>query len=52
MIATWGREGFEGNTIWRLKFAHKAAPALASFANSSLAPFIIRIKASAKEDCR
>lgn len=47
----WGVEGFEEITIRHSKFAaqrfaHKAAPALTSFANSSPAPFIAGIKAA------
>ena len=47
----WGVEGFEEITIRHSKFAaqrfaHEAAPALASFANSSPAPFIAGIKAA------
>ncbi|MFX8389453.1 DUF932 domain-containing protein, partial [Acinetobacter baumannii] len=44
----WGVENFEEITIRHSKFAaqrfaHEAAPALASFANSSPAPFIAGI---------
>ncbi|RUZ96676.1 DUF932 domain-containing protein [Mesorhizobium sp. M7A.F.Ca.US.001.02.1.1] len=47
----WGVEGFEEITIRHSKFAaqrfaHQAAPALTSFANSSPAPFIAGIKAA------
>ncbi|MBB3396111.1 DUF932 domain-containing protein [Rhizobium sp. BK060] len=47
----WGTENFEGITIRHSKFAaqrfaHEAAPALTSFANSSPAPFIAGIKAA------
>ena len=47
----WGVEGFEEITIRHskfaaLRFAHEAAPALTSFANSSPAPFIAGIKAA------
>lgn len=47
----WGTENFEEITIRHSKFAaqrfaHEAAPALASFANSSPAPFIAGIKAA------
>jgi len=47
----WGVEGFEEITIRHSKFAaqrfaHEAAPALASFANSSPAPFVAGIKAA------
>ena len=47
----WGVENFEQITIRHSKFAaqrfaHEAAPALASFANSSPAPFIAGIKAA------
>lgn len=47
----WGVEGFEEITIRHSKFAaqrfaHEAAPALTSFANSSPAPFIAGIKAA------
>lgn len=47
----WGVEGFEEISIRHSKFAaqrfaHEAAPALASFANSSPAPFIAGIKAA------
>ncbi len=47
----WGVENFEEITIRHSKFAaqrfaHEAAPALASFANSSPAPFIAGIKAA------
>jgi hypothetical protein len=49
----WGVENFEQTTIRHSKFAaqrfaHEAAPALTSFANSSPAPFIAGIK-SARE---
>jgi hypothetical protein len=47
----WGVEGFEEISIRHSKFAaqrfaHKAAPALTSFANSSPAPFVAGIKAA------
>lgn len=47
----WGTENFEEITIRHSKFAaqrfaHEAAPALISFANSSPAPFIAGIKAA------
>ncbi|MRX34594.1 MULTISPECIES: DUF932 domain-containing protein [Aminobacter] len=47
----WGVEGFEEISIRHskfaaLRFAHEAAPALTSFANSSPAPFIAGIKAA------
>lgn len=47
----WGVENFEEITIRHSKFAaqrfaHEAAPALRSFANSSPAPFIARMKAA------
>lgn len=47
----WGVENFEQITIRHSKFAaqrfaHEAAPALTSFANSSPAPFIAGIKAA------
>ena len=47
----WGVENFEEITIRHSKFAaqrfaHEAAPALTSFANSSPAPFIAGIKAA------
>ena len=47
----WGVEGFKEITIRHSKFAaqrfaHEAAPALTSFANSSAAPFIAGIKAA------
>ncbi|TCR74093.1 DUF932 domain-containing protein [Rhizobium sp. BK376] len=47
----WGTENFEEITIRHSKFAaqrfaHEAAPALSSFANSSPAPFIAGIKAA------
>lgn len=47
----WGVEGFEEITIRHSKFAaqrfaHEAAPALRSFANSSPAPFVAGIKAA------
>jgi hypothetical protein len=47
----WGVENFEEITIRHSKFAaqrfaHEAAPALASFANSSPAPFVAGIKAA------
>ncbi|WP_411962632.1 DUF932 domain-containing protein [Mesorhizobium sp. CO1-1-11] len=47
----WGVEGFEEISIRHSKFAaqrfaHEAAPALTSFANSSPAPFIAGIKAA------
>ena len=47
----WGVENFEEITIRHSKFAaqrfaHEAAPALTSFANSSPAPFITGIKAA------
>ncbi len=47
----WGTENFEEITIRHSKFAaqrfaHEAAPALTSFANSSAAPFIAGIKAA------
>ena len=47
----WGVENFEEITVRHSKFAaqrfpHEAAPALASFANSSPAPFIAGIKAA------
>lgn len=47
----WGVEGFEEITIRHSKFAaqrfaHEAAPALTSFANSSPAPFVAGIKAA------
>jgi len=47
----WGVEGFEETTIRHSKFAaqrfaHEAAPALASFATSSPAPFVAGIKAA------
>ena len=47
----WGVEDFEEITIRHSKFAaqrfaHEAAPALTSFANSSPAPFIAGIKAA------
>ena len=47
----WGVENFEEITIRHSKFAaqrfaHEAAPALTSFANSSTAPFIAGIKAA------
>ncbi|MBB3565590.1 hypothetical protein FHX06_006960 [Rhizobium sp. BK512] len=47
----WGTEQFEEITIRHSKFAgerfaHEAAPALASFANSSPAPFVAGIKAA------
>ena len=59
----WGVENFEEITIRHSKFAaqrfaHEAAPALTSFANSSPAPFIAGIKAARErivarsdEDC-
>ena len=47
----WGAEGFEEISIRHSKFAanrfaHEAAPALESFANSSPAPFMAGIKAA------
>ena len=47
----WGAEGFEEISIRHSKFAanrfaHEAAPALETFANSSPAPFMVGIKAS------
>jgi len=47
----WGTENFEEITIRHSKFAaqrfaHEAAPALTSFANSSAAPFVAGIKAA------
>jgi len=47
----WGVEGFEEISIRHSKFAaqrfaHEAAPALTSFANSSPAPFVAGIRAS------
>jgi hypothetical protein len=47
----WGAEGFEEISIRHSKFAanrfaHEAAPALETFANSSPAPCMARIKAS------
>lgn len=47
----WGVEGFEEISMRHSKFAaqrfaHEAAPALASFANSSPAPFVAGIKAA------
>jgi hypothetical protein len=47
----WGVEGFEEITIRHSKFAaqrfaHEAAPALMSFAQSSPAPFLLSIKAA------
>lgn len=47
----WGVEGFEEITIRHSKFAaqrfaHEAAPALTSFANSSPAPFVAGMKAA------
>lgn len=47
----WGVEGFEEITIRHSKFAthrfaHQAAPALTSFANSSPAPFVAGIRAA------
>lgn len=47
----WGVEGFEEITMRHSKFAaqrfaHEAAPALTSFANSSPAPFVAGIKAA------
>jgi hypothetical protein len=47
----WGVEGFEEISIRHSKFAaqrfaHEAAPALTSFANSSPAPFVTGIKAA------
>ena len=47
----WGVEGFEEITIRHSKyaasrFAHEAAPALTSFANSSPAPFVAGIRAA------
>ncbi|MBX4893472.1 DUF932 domain-containing protein [Rhizobium lentis] len=50
----WGTENFEEITIRHSKFAaqrfaHEAAPALASFANSSPAPFIAGIKAAREQ---
>ncbi|MDK4741365.1 DUF932 domain-containing protein (plasmid) [Rhizobium sp. CB3171] len=47
----WGAENFEEITIRHSKFAaerfaHEAAPALTSFANSSPAPFVAGIKAA------
>ncbi|MBS7701435.1 DUF932 domain-containing protein [Chelatococcus sp. YT9] len=47
----WGADGFEEITIRHSKFAaqrfaHEAAPALTSFANSSPAPFVAGIKAA------
>lgn len=47
----WGTENFEEITIRHSKFAaqrfaHEAAPALTSFANSSPAPFVAGIKAA------
>lgn len=47
----WGVEGFQEITIRHSKFAaqrfaHEAAPALTSFANSSPAPFVAGIKAA------
>ena len=47
----WGAEGFEEISIRHSKFAanrfaHEAAPALETFANSSAAPFMAGIKAS------
>ena len=47
----WGVEGFEEITIRHSKFAaarfaHEAAPALTTFANSSPAPFVAGIKAA------
>jgi hypothetical protein len=47
----WGSENFEEITIRHSKFAadrfaHEAAPALASFANSSPAPFVAGIRAA------
>jgi len=47
----WGVEGFEEISIRHSKFAaqrfaHEAAPALTSFANSSSAPFVAGIKAA------
>ena len=52
----WGVENFEEITIRHSKFAaqrfaHEAAPALTSFANSSPAPFIAGIKCRAGTDC-
>lgn len=49
----WGTENFEEITIRHSKFAaqrfaHEAAPALTSFANSSPAPFIAGIKAASE----
>ena len=50
----WGVENFEEITIRHSKFAaqrfaHEAAPALTSFANSSPAPFIAGIKAAREQ---
>ncbi|MER9439751.1 DUF932 domain-containing protein [Mesorhizobium sp. M0618] len=50
----WGVEGFEEISIRHskfaaLRFAHEAAPALTSFANSSPAPFIAGIKAAREQ---
>ncbi|KAB1082409.1 DUF932 domain-containing protein [Neorhizobium galegae] len=50
----WGTENFEEITIRHSKFAaqrfaHEAAPALTSFANSSPAPFIAGIKAAREQ---
>ncbi|MDD9146911.1 hypothetical protein LZT49_12720, partial [Enterococcus hirae] len=47
----WGVENFEQITIRHSKFAaqrfaHEAAPALTSFANSSATPFVAGIKAA------
>ena len=47
----WGTENFEEISIRHSKFAaqrfaHEAAPALTSFANSSPAPFVVGIKAA------
>jgi hypothetical protein len=47
----WGVQGFEEISIRHskfaaLRFAHEAAPALTSFANSSPAPFVAGIKAA------
>lgn len=50
----WGVEGFEEISIRHSKFAaqrfaHEAAPALTSFANSSPAPFVAGIKAARQQ---
>jgi hypothetical protein len=50
----WGAEGFEEITIRHSKFAagrfaHQAAPALETFANSSPAPFMAGIKAAREQ---